>query len=136
MFKNETASSSDGVILFGNKALKFLTAVLCGAAVCVILSMIFALIMTLSVIPDGMVTVFSMIAAAGGAFACGAVAVLRIGSGGLVNGLISGILFFVVHMLLTAVFGGAFTASAFVFAAVDIVVSAVGGIAAINIKVS
>ena len=110
-----------------SKAVKLLIGVAAGVICAVLLTVLCALIMTLDAVPDTTVRIMAYVIMAVSAF---------IGSGGLVNGLLAGVAFFVLQTLLGLIFGGAslISAETLLHLSVDVVFAAAGGITAVNIK--
>ena len=89
--------------------------------------------MTLSKVPDDSTSVMSLIASIVAAVTCGFVSVKLIGCGGLFNGALSGLMLFAVRVIISLIFSGPFIFLDFLIAfAVDVAVSSLGGVAAVN----
>ncbi len=130
--EHNTSSAIDA----GNKAIKFIVGVVAGVITAALVSLLAALVMTIDAVPDSTVGVFAYAVMALAAVVCGFVTVARIGSGGLINGLISGLIFFAVQTVAGLIFGGLslFSAETVMHLVMDAVFAATGGIIAINIR--
>ena len=124
------------VFLSGDKVIGFLTGTLCGGICSVVLALIFALLFTFTAFSESFIVTASYIIFAVSSFVCGLISVLRLRTAGLVNGLISGICFFVLYAIFSLLFGASsfFSVSTVVMLVVSIILSTLGGILAVNIR--
>lgn len=114
---------------------RIIVGVIAGAAVFVVLTLIFSAVMTFGAIPDSASLVFAFLAVSLAAFAAGFAALWKIGSGGLINGLICGGLFAAVHLLLALMFGdGGKLVYLLIAVAMELVLSTFGGIVSVNVR--
>ncbi len=96
---------------------------------------VFALIMTIGGVPDGLVNLFVFLTACGGAFACGFFALAKLKNSGLWNGMIAGGIFFLLQLILGLLWGAesVFSLSTLLFLILDLLAGAGGGIVSVNL---
>lgn len=117
----------------GRKLVKLMTGVAAGLVTAFVMSLIFGFVLTIGVVPDGLVSLASLLSAIAASFVCGFVAVRGIGSGGLLYGALSGFMLFVIQAILSLIFGGSlFTLDMLIALLVNTAVGAVGGVTAVN----
>ncbi len=118
----------------GKKIIQFCIGAVSGLMTATITALLLSFVMTLSVVPDSMTSVAAMISSILAALVCGFVTVKLIGSGGLLYGAISGLVLFAIHFALSGIFAGPCLLTDILIALLtDTVISAVGGVIAVNI---
>lgn len=106
-----------------------------GLAAAVLLSLIFSFLMPMSFVPDAMMPVLACAAVFFGAFVSGFVALRMIGSAGLLNGLISGMIFAVLHLAAALLAGGVLAGAViFICLGLEIAGAILGGLVSVNTK--
>jgi putative membrane protein (TIGR04086 family) len=122
-------------INIGRKAVKYLIGSVFGMAVVIALTALFSFIMTINAVPDEAVNIFPYIIVVGGAFITGVTAAAKIGLNGMLNGALSGFVFFIIQTLISLLFknGSIFTSSLLIYLIIDVISGAIGGISAVNI---
>ena len=95
---------------------------------------VFAAILAFTSIPDTVTDVFVYAAVALSAFAAGFSALRMIKADGLVNGLIAGAVFFLLHAAMGLCFGDDGLSKFLTFGAIELPLGALGGIISVNLK--
>ena len=129
------SNNSDGKNVFRNIK-KYFFGVVSGTMMLMLLICLCALILTNSDIPDSFVTVFAIVSLCLAAFTAGVVSTLMIRSKGLTNGLITGIVFFVLQLVCGLIMpgGGLFSYMTIVYLIIDVVMASVGGVVCVNLR--
>ena len=104
---------------------------LCGLLLTLVL---FSALMTLNAVPDGFASIFSYVSVAVACLIAGFVAVRLIGTGGLLNGVVTGAVFFLIHLIVFFILGGSFSIGLLIYLAVELGCACLGGVAAVNTK--
>ena len=114
--------------------LRFLIGILCGGAVFCALMSIFALILSFTRLTDSFMPRFAGLSVALGSFFGGFLTAKLIGRNGLRNGLVCGAVYALIHILFCVILTGLGNVGAlvFVFFAVELCASALGGIFGVN----
>ncbi|MDF2685937.1 MAG: hypothetical protein K0S55_1118 [Clostridia bacterium] len=122
-------------INIGRKIVKYLVGSVFGSVMAIALTALFSFIMTINAVPDEAVNIFPYIIIIGGAFVTGVTATAKIGLNGMLNGALSGFVFFIIQMLISLLFknGSIFTSSLLIYLIIDIISGSIGGISAVNI---
>ena len=114
---------------------KYLFGLVAGLISFFLLIFLFAALLTIGSIPDSLAGLFSYTAVAVSAFVAGFVAVRLIGTGGLKNGVIMGVMMLVVHLALSMVCGNhGVSLAALILLVLDPLCAVLGGITAVNTK--
>lgn len=100
-----------------------------------VLLVLFSLVLTFASVPDDCSVVFAFLSVAAASFFAGFVSLWKIGSGGLVNGLICGCILAVLHLAFSLIFGeGGRFIYVILSVAAEIVLATFGGIVSVNVK--
>lgn len=118
-----------------NNIVKILFGAAVGVAVYFVLLFIFAFVMTVTSVPETAAVVFSFAALAVGSFFSGFVALWKIGSSGLVNGIICGAVLSVLHLAAALLFGdGGNLVYLTVSVVIELLLSTFGGVVSVNAR--
>lgn len=114
----------------------FLLGLLFGAGVCVVFLSLSALLMSLTDVPEWLLPVLAYAAICLGSFSAGFFTVCFRKTSGLLNGALSGLLFFLLQALIGIVLGAGnpLSVSLIIFLLLDIAFAAVGGIVSVNLR--
>jgi putative membrane protein (TIGR04086 family) len=118
------------------KIKKLLFGGLSGFAVAVLLLLTFSAIFALSSIPDGLMEIFTYLAVALASITAGFISLRLIGADGLVNGLIAGAVFFIIHVALGAIMGDEGIIQYLIYGALELPMGALGGVISVNLRKS
>ena len=115
---------------------KYAIGLIIGAACAALFMLLFSFLLTVNSIPDSMTGAFGYISMAIAAFAAGFCATLLIKSKGLLNGAIMGVLFFVLHTIVSfaAGSGSVFSVKMLIFLVVEVALATLGGILSVNVR--
>lgn len=121
---------------FLKNVVRYMIGLAVGAAFAALVMLGFSLLLTINSIPDSAAGIFGYICMAFAALVAGFVATLLIRSKGLLNGAITGLLFFAVHTIVSFAVGSGqiFSVKMLIFLLIEMIPAAIGGILSVNIR--